>query len=156
MDHTDHAMTIQDIMDFLPHRYPMVLVDRVVGVTKNPAGSANHIGEKIVAIKNVTINEPFFTGHFPDLPVMPGVLIVEAMAQSCALLAKQPHPTGGKWNFFIMGVDNARFRRTVVPGDQLEMHCTIIKDRRTIFAFQCEARVNGEVAAEAEILAKMF
>lgn len=145
---------IQDILKMLPHRYPFLLVDRVVEVVKSDG--PNGAGSRIKAIKNVTFNEPFFTGHFPDNPIMPGVLIIEALAQTAALLAYKPHPENKQfWTFLIAGVDKARFRRPVVPGDQLTLVSTCLKDRGSIVVFKCEAYVGEELATEAEIMAKM-
>jgi 3-hydroxyacyl-[acyl-carrier-protein] dehydratase len=104
----------------------------------------------------VTVNEPFFPGHFPGKPIMPGVLIIEAMAQACALLAAKPVPTGALlWDFFIVGIDTARFRRPVVPGDTLEMKCTITRERSKLFTFSCEATVDGQIVTQSEIMATM-
>lgn len=137
-------LDINEIMKNLPHRYPFLLVDRVKELEVN---------KRIVAIKNVTINEPFFQGHFPGHPIMPGVLIIEAMAQVGGVLAYRSQPdTEGKVVYF-MGIDKAKFRRPVVPGDTLEFVLEVIKQRRNIWVFKAEAFVDGERAAEAEIKA---
>ncbi|MDT8318016.1 MAG: 3-hydroxyacyl-ACP dehydratase FabZ [bacterium] len=137
-------LDVNEIMKNLPHRYPFLLVDRVKEL---------EINKRIVAIKNVTINEPFFQGHFPGHPIMPGVLIVEAMAQVGGVLAYRSQPdTEGKVVYF-MGIDKAKFRRPVVPGDRLEFVLEVIKQRRDIWVFKAEAFVDGERAAEAEIKA---
>ena len=137
-------LDINEIMKTLPHRYPFLLVDRVKELEVN---------KRIVAIKNVTINEPFFPGHFPGHPIMPGVLIIEAMAQVGGILAYKSQPeTEGKVVYF-MGIDKAKFRRPVVPGDTLEFVLEVIKQRRNIWVFKAEAFVDGERAAEAEIKA---
>lgn len=137
-------LDVNEIMKNLPHRYPFLLVDRVKELEVN---------KRIVAIKNVTINEPFFQGHFPGHPIMPGVLIVEAMAQVGGVLAYRSQPdTEGKVVYF-MGIDKAKFRRPVVPGDTLEFVLEVIKQRRDIWVFKAEAFVDGERAAEAEIKA---
>ncbi|MBF0589121.1 MAG: 3-hydroxyacyl-ACP dehydratase FabZ [Magnetococcales bacterium] len=136
---------IKEILDTLPHRYPFLLVDRVASVEP---------GERIEAIKNVTFNEPHFMGHFPDHPVMPGVLILEAMAQTSALLARYTDPDAvvGRLVYF-MSIDKARFRKPVVPGDQLRIHMTLTKRRRDIWRFTGQVKVDDQVAAEAEVMA---
>ena len=139
-------------MNILPHRYPFVLVDKVVS-RELGTDTKSRVGSKIVALKNVTINEPYFTGHFPGLPVMPGVLQVEAMAQaSCLCYVRDGDPEA---DFFIAKVEEAKFRRMVVPGDTLMLHAEIIKDRGSMLLVQAQAMVDGEVAAEATILAKV-
>ncbi|MFQ6371256.1 3-hydroxyacyl-ACP dehydratase FabZ [Shewanella sp. YIC-542] len=140
-----NTMDIQEIMAFLPHRYPFLLVDRVLDFTP---------GETLTAIKNVTINEPFFTGHFPVQPVMPGVLIMEAMAQATGLLAFKTMSEKPSTNvlYYFAGIDNARFKRVVVPGDQLRFDVKMIKERRGIGVFYGEATVDGELACSAEIM----
>ncbi len=149
--------TITDIMKLLPHRYPFLLVDRVDEL-HIPQGTDNtpgkRVGRRITAIKNVTANEQFFVGHFPHRPVMPGVLQIEAMAQVAALTCVELQ--GPKMDVAIAGVNAARFRRPVVPGDTLVLTAEVIKDRGQILLMKCEARVNGQVVAEAELLAKMF
>ncbi len=144
--------TATEIMQILPHRFPFLLVDRVEEITK-PEGSSR-VGRKIRAIKNVTINEPFFPGHFPHRPVMPGVLQIEAMAQVAAISCVELH--GEKMDVAICGIDGARFRRPVIPGDTLEMTAVVTKDRSPMLVVKCEARVRGHVVCEAEILAKLF
>ena len=137
---------IQEILDLLPHRYPFVLVDRVLALTP---------GSSIVALKNVTINEPFFAGHFPGRPVMPGVLIIEAMAQAAGLLSfKTPELNLTRGSiFYFAGIDHARFKRPVQPGDQLQLEAQILKIVRGVGKFKCRALVEGKLAAEGEILA---
>jgi 3-hydroxyacyl-[acyl-carrier-protein] dehydratase len=129
------------IMEMIPHRYPLLLVDRVVNLVP---------GESAVALKNVTINEPHFQGHFPNYPVMPGVLIIEAMAQTAALVVVEAlgKKAEGKVVYF-MTIDNARFRKPVVPGDALYIHVTKIQSRANVWKFEGEARVDGKVCAEA-------
>jgi 3-hydroxyacyl-[acyl-carrier-protein] dehydratase len=135
----------RDILKTLPHRYPFLLVDRVEEVQP---------GERLVALKNVTFNEPFFMGHFPDHPVMPGVLILEAMAQAGAMLAGRTDPAAVQGRLvYFMAIDKARFRKPVVPGDQLMLELTLLKRRREIWRFQGVARVKGAVVAEAELMA---
>ena len=141
-------MDIHQILKQLPHRYPFLLVDRVTSIEK---------GKRIVAIKNVTINEPFFTGHFPHRPVMPGVLILEAMAQAAALLSfdTQGVTPDDKTVYYFAGIDGARFKRPVEPGDQLMMEVTIERAKAGIFKFKGITRVDGEVACEAELMCTM-
>lgn len=138
-------MDITEIRKYLPHRYPFLLVDRVLEV---------NLGESIVAIKNVTINEPFFDGHFPNKPIMPGVLIVEAMAQAAGILGFKTldkTPADGSMYLFV-GADNVRFKRQVVPGDQLLMKVNYVSDRRGIWKFSCSSYVDDKLAAKADIL----
>ncbi|MCH1928877.1 3-hydroxyacyl-ACP dehydratase FabZ [Shewanella sp. A25] len=146
MSNQMNTMDITEILKYLPHRYPFLLIDRVLDYTP---------GETLHAIKNVSINEPFFQGHFPVQPVMPGVLILEAMAQATGLLAfktmSDDVPPPGVLYYFA-GIDNARFRRVVVPGDQIHFEVKMIKERRGIGVFYGEAKVDGEVACSAEIM----
>jgi 3-hydroxyacyl-[acyl-carrier-protein] dehydratase len=144
--------TAIDILKMLPHRFPFLLVDRVEEISHPTPGV--RIGRKIRALKNVTINEPFFPGHFPHRPVMPGVLQIEAMAQVAAISCVDVG--GPKMDVAIAGINDARFRRPVVPGDALEITAEVIKDRAGILVIKCEARVRGLVVCEAEIIAKMF
>ena len=146
--------TATEIQKLLPHRFPFLLVDRVEELTREPAGAGNRVGRRIRALKNVTINEPFFPGHFPHRPVMPGVLQIEAMAQVAALTCVSLD--GPKMDVAIAGINEARFRRPVIPGDTLHLSAEIMKDRGQILVVKCEARVNGQVVAEAELIAKMF
>jgi len=139
---------IQRVMDMIPHRYPFLMIDRVVEVIPN-------VG--CVGVKNVSIGEPFFQGHFPQRPVMPGVLIIEAMAQTAAVLVV--HTLGadseGKLVYF-MSVDGARFRKPVVPGDQLRIHCKKDRSRGNVWKFSAEARVDGVLVAEATYAAMIL
>ncbi len=138
-------MSIQEISEYLPHRYPFLLVDRVTELTVNSS---------ISGYKNVSINEPFFQGHFPGHPVMPGLLIVEAMAQLAGILAFKSHgrkPADG-YIYYLAGTDKSRFRRPVVPGDQLLMSAQILSDRRSTMKFHCEARVDDALACSSDIL----
>ncbi len=138
---------IQAIMEFLPHRYPFILVDRILELVP---------GEKISALKNVTINEPFFQGHFPTYPIMPGVLIVEAMAQAAGVLALESMPAEKRGRpVFFMGLDKVKFRKPVVPGDQLLLNIEILKFRSKIVKASGKALVDDSVAAEAELMATL-
>ena len=138
-------MTIEEIKEYLPHRYPFLLIDRVVEFEKD---------RRIVALKNVTANEPFFPGHFPHIAVMPGVLVVEAMAQAAAVLSLKSmgHKNDGKWVYYFVGIDGARFKRPVTPGDQLMLHVEAGPNRRGMAKFTAVAKVAGAVVAEAELL----
>ena len=141
-------MDIHEILKKLPHRYPILLVDRVLEIEK---------GVRIKAIKNVTINEPFFTGHFPHRPVMPGVLMLEAMAQAAALLAFETLGVvpDDKTVYYFAGIDAARFKRPVEPGDQLVMDVTLDRMKAGIFKFKGVARVDGHLACAAELMCTM-
>lgn len=138
-------MKIEEIREYLPHRYPFLLVDRVIDLK---------LGESIVAVKNVTINEPYFNGHFPNFAVMPGVLITEAMAQAAGILGFKTmgkKPADGSLYLFV-GSDKLRFKRQVVPGDQVTLEAKIISEKRGIWKFECKASVDGELAASGIIL----
>jgi 3-hydroxyacyl-[acyl-carrier-protein] dehydratase len=143
---TLEAVDIIGIMRLLPHRYPFLLVDRIVEIDGDNSA---------VGIKNVTVNEPHFQGHFPTQPVMPGVLIVEAMAQTAGAICIASQPGDNPALVYFMTIDNAKFRRPVVPGDQLRIHVRKLKKRGTIWRFGCEAMVDGTKVAEAEISAMM-
>ena len=138
-------MTIEQIKEYLPHRYPFLLVDRVVSFEKD---------KRIVAIKNVTSNEPFFQGHFPHYAVMPGVLIVEAMAQAAAILSLKSlgMKNDGKSVYYFVGIDGARFKRPVVPGDTLTLEVDQVTVRRGLGKFKAVAKVGDVVASQAELL----
>jgi 3-hydroxyacyl-[acyl-carrier-protein] dehydratase len=142
---TATTMDIHQILEYLPHRYPILLVDRVLDIVP---------GERITALKNVSMNEPFFPGHYPHHPVMPGVLIVEAMAQTAAILSFKT--MGGqpddKSVYYFVGIDGARFKRPVGPGDQLIMEVSITANKRGIWKFAAQAKVDGQVACEAELM----
>jgi 3-hydroxyacyl-[acyl-carrier-protein] dehydratase len=139
------VMDIKEVMKFLPHRYPFLLIDRVLELVP---------GERVLALKNVTINEEFFNGHFPHAPVMPGVLIIEAMAQAAAILSFKTQGIVPDENsvLYFAGIDNTRFKRPVVPGDQLRFDVTILRTMRGIWKYKGIARVGDEVAAEAELM----
>ena len=136
---------IQKILKFLPHRYPFLLIDRVETVVP---------GEKVIALKNVTINEPYFQGHFPGIPVMPGVMILEAMGQAGGVLAYESlHEKSENNIIFFTGIDKARFRKPVVPGDQLIFELKLLKKRAKIVRMAGVATVEGQKVAEAELMA---
>lgn len=141
-------MDIHEILKQLPHRYPILLVDRVLAIEP---------GKSIRALKNVTINEPFFTGHFPHRPVMPGVLMLEAMAQTAALLSFATVGATPDDNsvYYFAGIDGARFKRPVEPGDQLVMDVSLLRMKAGIFKFKGQARVGEELACEAELMCTM-
>lgn len=138
-------MDIKQILASLPHRYPMLLVDRVESCEP---------GKRIVALKNVSINEPFFVGHFPHHPVMPGVLILEALAQAAAILSFKTLNLAAddKLVYYFVGIDEARFKRPVLPGDQLMLHVEMIRQSRGIWKFNAKACVEGQVAAQAQLM----
>ena len=138
-------MTIDEIKQYLPHRYPFLLIDRIV---------AFEAGKRIVALKNVTVNEPYFPGHFPHYHVMPGVLIVEAMAQAAAVLSLKSlgQKNDGKWVYYFVGIDGARFKRPVIPGDSLVIEVEAGRSGRGIAKFKAVAKVGDAVAAEAELI----
>jgi 3-hydroxyacyl-[acyl-carrier-protein] dehydratase len=135
---------IQQVMKYLPHRYPFLLIDRVIECTA---------GENLTALKNVTINEPFFQGHFPEQPIMPGVLVIEALAQATGLLSfcsmQEDH---NKKLYVLVGIDKARFRGQVMPGDQLHLQVTLKRNMRGILMLEGKALVDGKVVAEAELM----
>ncbi|MBP8626213.1 MAG: 3-hydroxyacyl-ACP dehydratase FabZ [Syntrophorhabdaceae bacterium] len=136
---------INEIVRLLPHTYPFLLVDRIVEFVH---------AKKIVGIKNVTYNEPFFQGHFPGRPIMPGVLIVEAMAQTGGVLAFKSFPDL-KGTVFFIGIDNARFRKPVIPGDQMRLSVEVIRHKKELWVFEGKAYVGDEVVAEAKIMAML-
>ncbi len=140
------AVDIMGLMRLLPHRYPFLLVDRIIDIDADNSA---------IGIKNVTVNEPHFQGHFPTQPVMPGVLIIEAMAQTAGAICIKSQETDTPSLVYFMTIDNAKFRKPVVPGDRLEIHVTKLKKRNTIWRFACEAKVDGAKVAEAEISAMM-
>ena len=142
------SMEIHEILEYLPHRYPFLLVDRVLECVP---------GERILALKNVSINEPFFPGHFPHHPVMPGVLIIEALAQAAAILSfkTEGKKSDDKSVYYFVGIDNARFKKPVLPGDQLLLDVAITRNMRGIWKFAGKARVGSQVVTEAELMCTM-
>lgn len=142
-------MDIQEILNYLPHRYPFLLIDRVIEFNQ---------GKSLVAVKNVTMNEPFFAGHFPGRPVMPGVLILEAMAQATCILAnKSPSITDPNHDYrnylhLFAGIDNARFKRVVEPGDQLHLNVELLRYKQGIWKFSGVATVAGEIVCSADMI----
>ncbi len=142
---TTTVLDITQILQLLPHRYPMLLVDRVIEQVN---------GKYIKAYKNVTINEPFFTGHFPQKPIMPGVLILEALAQASGILAfgsVGKTPDQGSL-YYLVGIDNARFKQPVLPGDQLHLYVEMTRNMRGIYKFTAEASVDGRTVAQADLM----
>ncbi len=139
------TMDIHEILEYLPHRYPFLLVDRVLDVVP---------GEKITALKNVTMNEPFFPGHYPHHPVMPGVLVIEALAQAAAILSFKTmgNRPDDKSVYYFVGIDGARFKHPVGPGDQLLLNVSIVLNKRGMWKFSANASVDGKTAAEAELM----
>ena len=140
-------MDINEIMAMLPHRYPFLMIDRVVELTP---------GERVVAIKNVTINEPHFTGHFPGQPVMPGVLVVEAIAQACGVMAMSYRPEFRERPLFLLGLDKIRFRAPIRPGDQLRIEVTKSSEKRGIWFFDADVRVDGKTVVEGQVMATVI
>ena len=138
-------MNIQDVKNYLPHRYPFLLIDRVLEI---------EIGKSLVAIKNVTFNEPQFTGHFPEQPIMPGVMIVEALAQATGILAFKSEvgkPIDGQI-YMLVGIDKVRFKRMVEPGDQIRLEVEVMVVKRGIWKFKCRASVEGQTVTTAELM----
>jgi 3-hydroxyacyl-[acyl-carrier-protein] dehydratase len=141
-------MDIHKILELLPHRYPILLVDRVLDI---------EVGHRIRAVKNVTINEPYFNGHFPHRPVMPGVMMLEALAQAAALLSFESFgiQSDNKSVYYFVGIDNARFKRPVEPGDQLILDVTLERSKAGIYKFAAQGLVDGEVAVDAKLMCTM-
>ncbi len=138
-------MDIHEVLQYLPHRYPFLMIDRILECEP---------GKSIVALKNVTINEPYFGGHFPHHPVMPGVLIIEALAQAAAVLTFKTEGAKGDRNsvYYFVGIDGARFKKPVTAGDTMHLHATLLRHVRGIWKFGAQARVDGVVVAEAELM----
>ena len=139
------ALDVQEISQLLPHRYPMLMVDRIVEIST----------DSIVGLKNVTVNEPHFTGHFPNFPVMPGVLIIEAMAQVAGILVGKLAPHTRGQIMFLASVDEAKFRKPVVPGDQLRIEMKMLRLKHTVAKMQGLATVDGQIVAEATLMCKL-
>ncbi|HJK88751.1 MAG: 3-hydroxyacyl-ACP dehydratase FabZ [Candidatus Megaira endosymbiont of Mesostigma viride] len=136
----DTSMDINQIMSIIPHRYPFLLIDRIKEII---------LGESIIGIKNVTFNEPQFTGHFPSRPIMPGVLIIEAMAQLSAVLVAKSMETTEDKEVFFMSIEESKFRKIVEPGDCLVMYSSIVQNRSSVWKFKARAEVDGKIASEA-------
>lgn len=150
------TLNIYDIMNILPHSYPFLLVDRVLLRQRpNDLENGDWRGAKLVALKNVTINEPYFMGHFPDHPIMPGVLVVEAMAQACILLIERSD-LGKRENFVLSAIDRVKFRKPIVPGDCLHLHVELKKKRQPVYLFDICTFVNNIKKAEASIKVHMI
>ena len=140
------TVTVTELFQLLPHRYPFLLIDKIIDVDKDLSATG---------IKNVTFNEPHFQGHFPGQPIMPGVLIVEAMAQTAGAICARAHSEGKRQLVYFMSIDGVKFRKPVVPGDILKLYVKQTKHRRGIFKYDCEAQVDGKKVAEAAITAMM-
>jgi 3-hydroxyacyl-[acyl-carrier-protein] dehydratase len=132
---------VHEILEYLPHRYPFMLIDRVIEYEE---------GKSLLAIKNVTYNEPFFTGHFPERPVMPGVLVVEALAQASGILVFLI--SNDKDLFYFAGIDNARFKRIIEPGDQLHLYTSVERQKRDVWKFNAKATVDGNIACSVDLM----
>ncbi|WP_028117298.1 3-hydroxyacyl-ACP dehydratase FabZ [Ferrimonas senticii] len=143
MSESVSTMDVNAILEYLPHRHPFMLVDRVLDYTA---------GERLTARKNVSYNEPFFPGHFPQAPIMPGVLILEALAQASAILAFKTYGKQENSLYLFAGIDNARFKRQVVPGDTLTLEVEFVKERRGIGFYSCQALVDGQVVCSADLM----
>ncbi len=138
-------MDIQEVLEHLPHRYPFLLIDRVLDFEP---------GKSLKALKNISVNEPMFTGHFPERPIFPGVLIMEALAQATGILAfkTQGNKPDGSSLYYFAGIDNCRFKQPVVPGDQMILDVEVLKEKRGIWKFKAEASVDGKMVASAELM----
>jgi len=152
---SEYLYDINKIKKVLPHRYPFLLIDRVLEIV-HPVDSNSRVGAKAKAVKNVSVNEPFFNGHFPENPIFPGVLLVEAMGQAGALACVAPEDFGREFNVMIAKIINARFRKPVVPGDQVIIETEITKDRGKMFVVTCTAKVDGKLVADTELLAQVI
>lgn len=141
-----NTLDVQEIMEYLPHRYPFLMLDKVTGYK---------VGESLSAVKNVTVNEPFFQGHFPQKAIMPGVMILEAMAQATGILGfktENVQPGDKSSLYYFVGIDKARFKKVVVPGDRLDIEVKLVRARRGIYSFVGEAKVEGKVVCSAELM----
>jgi 3-hydroxyacyl-[acyl-carrier-protein] dehydratase len=160
-----YALSGEAVRKFLPHRYPFLLIDRVLSIDpkgdiSNARGTEDKVGTKVVAIKNVSFNEPVFQGHFPNYAIFPGVMTVEAMAQAASFttypfVAHDPEQLEAGFSVILLGVDGVRFRKPIVPGDQIRIEATVSKCRGTIWGFDCVVTVDGAKVAEAQLLANM-
>ncbi len=150
----DFKYDINQIKSILPHRYPFLLIDRILKI--EPGENGSRVGAKATALKNVTVNEPFFNGHFPENPIMPGVLLVEAMGQAGALACVGEDDLGKEFKVMIAKINSARFRQPVVPGDQVIIESQIKKDRGKMFVVECTAKVDGKLVADTELLAQVL
>lgn len=153
MSSEDCFLTITQIQERIPHRFPFLLIDRVLSFEHGP-DKEKYVGRKVVARKNVSMNEPYFSGHFPDNPVMPGVLQVEAMAQTGAIACVPD--SSDKIDVLIAKISEAKFKKPVVPGDTLELHAEITAEKRGLLFVSCKAFCDSQVVAQAEVLAKVF
>lgn len=147
INQADYVLDLQDIMEILPHRYPFLLIDRILTIDREK--------ELIVGLKNVTFNEPCFLGHFPGKPIMPGVLIIEALAQTACIygLEERAKTSTKKASLYFMGIDNVKFKKPVIPGDTMYLYAYKVKNYSSVWIFQCEARVNGVKVAEGKLTA---
>jgi 3-hydroxyacyl-[acyl-carrier-protein] dehydratase len=143
---TLETVEIQELLLLLPHRYPFLMIDRIIDIESD---------DRATGIKNVTVNEPHFTGHFPGQPIMPGVLVIEAMAQTCGAIVAKRYFSGTRKSIYFMTIDNAKFRRPVVPGDVLAIKVEKLKERGAVYRFACEAYVGRDKAAQAIISAML-
>ncbi|NQY62426.1 MAG: 3-hydroxyacyl-ACP dehydratase FabZ [Alteromonadaceae bacterium] len=144
MESSKSAINLNEIKNLIPHRYPMLLIDRVID---------HEPGKWLHAIKNVTINEPIFNGHFPEIAIFPGVLILESMAQATGILGFKTEPERGENEMYLFAsIEQARFKQPVIPGDTMHLHVELLKERRGMWKFQCEAKVDGKVVCTAQLM----
>jgi 3-hydroxyacyl-[acyl-carrier-protein] dehydratase len=162
--HHRYRLNIDQIRNFLPHRAPFLLVDRVLEIHPNgdlkDLSPANMVGTKVIALKNLSYNEPFFQGHFPSFSIFPGVLMIEAMAQASSFaiypyVEKEIGARAADMECILIGVDAVRFRKPAIPGDTVKFECTVTKCRGSLWVFHCEAMVDGQKVAEADVMANL-